>query len=325
MTRTTTRHTAMRVAMVERYGPPEVVRVVDVPRPAPGADDVLVRVVAVAVTSGDARIRAGRFPSGFAVPARLAFGITRPRRRVLGTTFSGVVDTVGTRVTDLAPGDEVCGMTGMRMGAHAEFVVVSASRLARVPRAVSHDDAAGVLFGGTTALHFLRGKVTLGPGTSVLVNGASGAVGTNAVQLAKHAGAHVTGVTSATNAALVTSLGADRIVDHTRQGVDSIAERFDVVLDTVGNLTIASGRRLLAPNGVLGLAVAGLWDTVRARGDVVTGSSRERVADFEHLLRLVGDGSLRVVHDGRFDLDHIADAHRRVDGGHKVGNVIVRP
>jgi NADPH:quinone reductase-like Zn-dependent oxidoreductase len=315
----------MRAAVVERYGGPEVVHVADVPLPEPGAEGVRVRVDAAAVTSGDARIRAARFPPGFGVVARPVFGIRRPRRRILGSAFSGVVDAVGERVGDLAPGEAVCGMAGSPMGAHAQYVVVPAKKLVRTPAGVSHEDAAGVLFGGTTALHFLRDKASVGPGTSVLVNGASGAVGTNAVQLATHFGGSVTGVTSAANAALVTDLGAERVIDHTRVDPTEIDDRFDIVLDTVGNLSITSGRRLLRDGGTLVLVVASLGEMIRARGAVVAGPAPERVDDMALLLGLVADGELTVVHDQTFDLDHIVDAHRLVDGGHKRGNVVVCP
>ncbi|MFJ6632563.1 NAD(P)-dependent alcohol dehydrogenase [Streptomyces sp. NPDC091376] len=286
---------------------------------------MLVRVKAVAVTSADSRIRAARFPMGFGMFARLAFGIFRPRRAVLGSSFSGEVVAVGARVRDMAPGDEVCGMTGVKLGAHAEYVAVQAKRVARKPSAVSHEDAAGVLFGGSTALFFLRDKASVGPGMSVCVNGASGAIGTNAVQLAKHFGATVTGVTSTANAGLVTGLGAGRVIDYTRDHLADIVDRFDVVLDVVGNLSIASGRRLLSPKGLLLLAVAGLGDTVRARGNVVAGPAPERIEDFKFLLGLVADGAITVVIDQIHDLRDIAEAHRRVDSGRKVGNIIVRP
>lgn len=315
----------MRAAVVERYGGPEVVRVVEVPAPRPAEGEVLVRVHAAAVTSADARIRGARFPPGFALPARLAFGLRRPRRPILGSAFSGVVEQVGPGVTDLAPGTAVCGMTGIRLGAHAELVRVARERVVRVPAGVSHDDAAGVLFGGSTARYFLSDKATITSGTTVLVNGASGAIGTNAVQLAKQAGAEVTAVTSAANAALVRRLGADHVVDYRQRPVDSLDERFDVVFDTVGNVTIAGGRRLLRPGGVVLLAVTTLGQTLRARGDVRAGTSPERAADFEQLLALVADGTLTVVIDASFDLDGIVEAHRRVDSGRKVGNVIVHP
>ena len=248
----------MQAAVVVRYGAPDVVRIADLTRPTPRADGVVVRVKAVAVTSADARIRAARFPSGFGFFARLVFGVVRPRRAVLGSSFSGEVVTVGARVRDIAAGDEVCGMTGLKLGAHAEYAAVPARKLARKPPAVSHEDAAGLLFGGMTALFYLRDKGSVGPDMSVLVNGASGAIGTNAVQLAKHLGATVTGVTSTANTELVTGLGADRVIDYTKDDLGRTAERFDVVLDSVGNLSIPSGRRLLTPRGVLLLVVAGL-------------------------------------------------------------------
>ncbi len=315
----------MKAAVVDRYGPPEVVRIADVPRPEPQAEEVVVRVSAAAVTAGDARIRGARFPKGFGLPARLVFGIVRPRRPILGSSFSGVVETVGSRVGAFAPGDEVCGMTGTRMGAHAEFVAVPVKKVARKPAGVTHEDAAGLLFGGTAALFFLRDKASVGSGMTVLVNGASGALGTNAVQIADHFGATVTAVTSAANAALVTELGADRVIDYTADDLTTSAERFDVVLDTVGNLSISTGRRLLSPRGVLVLVVANLGEMIRARGNVVAGSAPERVDDFDLLLQLVANGEITVVHDQTYDLDDIVDAYRRVDGGHKVGNVVVRP
>jgi NADPH:quinone reductase-like Zn-dependent oxidoreductase len=316
---------AVRAAVVDRYGAPDVVRVAEVVRPEPRAGEVLVRVEAAAVTSADSRIRAARFPAGFAVFARLAFGIRRPRRRVLGSAFSGVVEAVGSRVGDVAAGEQVCGMTGAKLGAHAEFVAVPADRLARKPAEVSHEQAAGLLFGGTTALHFLRDRAKVRPGASVLVNGASGGIGTNAVQLARHFGASVTAVTSTANIGLVRNLGADRVVDYTRDDLSAMDERYDVVLDTVGNLSIASGRRLLTAHGVLLLVVADLGETIRARGNVKAGPAPERVADFNLLLQLAARGELTVVLDQIHGLDDIADAHRRVDTGHKVGNVIVRP
>jgi NADPH:quinone reductase-like Zn-dependent oxidoreductase len=318
----------MRAAVLDEYGAPEVVHLAEVPTPVPAAGELLVRVHAAAVTSGDARIRGARFPKGFGPLARLAFGVRRPRRRVLGGAFSGVVEATGAKVTDRAPGDEVCGMTGARLGAHAEYLTVPARRVVTKPAEVTHEQAAGVLFGGTTALGYLRDRAHLTRGRSVLVNGASGAVGTSAVQLARHYGATVTAVCSAANAPLVRRLGAERVVDHTRTEVHGLDERFDVVLDTVGNLSPAS-RRLLTPDGVLLLAVAGLGETLRAslrpRGPVRAGPAPERAEDFALLLDLVAKGELEVVLENVLPLTEIVAAHRRVDSGHKVGNLVVRP
>lgn len=305
----------MRAAIADRYGPPEVMEVIEADDPRPGRDQVLVRVTAAAVTSGDARIRAARFPPGFGAVARMAFGLRRPRRPILGGTFAGVIEPTGERVA---------GMTGMAMGTHAELVAVDAVRAVPIPDGVSDDDAAGVLFGGTTARHFLR-RAEVGPGQRVLVNGAAGAVGTNAVQLARHLGATVTGVCRGANAELVERLGAEHVIDHTTTDLGVISDRFDVVFDAVGNLSVARGRRLLTPGGRLVLAVAGLRDTVLRRRNVLTGASGERPEDIAALLGLVARGELRVVLDETYDLAEIVDAHRRVDTGRKVGNLIVRP
>lgn len=315
----------MKAAVNQQYGGPEVVRIAEVAQPVPGANEVLIRVRAAAVTSADARIRAARFPRGFRVPARLMFGIRRPRKHILGSSFSGVIEAVGPKVTGFEPGDEVCAMTGIKFGAHADYVALPAKKVARKPASVTHEDAAGVLFGGTTALFFLRDKAQVGPGQSVLINGASGAVGTNAIQLAKQFGAIVTAVTSGANRELVTQLGADNVIDYTKVDLLSIAERFDVVLDTVGNLGIKTSRPLLTAEGVALLAVADLGTILTARGNVITGTAPERVEDAQLLLKLIEEGTLTVVYDGVFDLDDIVEAHRRVDSGHKRGNIIVRP
>lgn len=315
----------MKAAVNQQYGGPEVVRIAEVAQPVPGANEVLIRVRAAAVTSADARIRAARFPRGFRVPARLMFGIRRPRKHILGSSFSGVIEAVGPKVTGFEPGDEVCAMTGIKFGAHADYVALPAKKVARKPASVTHEDAAGVLFGGTTALFFLRDKAQVGPGQSVLINGASGAVGTNAIQLAKQFGAIVTAVTSGANRELVTQLGADNVIDYTKVDLLSIAERFDVVLDTVGNLGIKTSRPLLTAEGVALLAVADLGTILTARGNVITGTAPERAEDAQLLLNLIEEGTLTVVYDGVFDLDDIVEAHRRVDSGHKRGNIIVRP
>jgi len=313
----------VKAAVVERYGPPEVVSVRDLPDPVAGKGQVVVRVRATPANSGDARIRGCRFPRGFAVPGRLALGWRGPRRQVLGVVYSGTVESLGAGVTGLTIGDEVAGMTGMGMGAHAELAAVRADRLTAVPAGVSHEDAAAVLFGGSTARHFLGDVVA--PGRRVLVNGASGAVGTAAVQVAHLAGAHVTAVCSERNAELVRSLGADEVVDHTRTSVHDLATTYDVVLDAVGNLDRRSGRRLLAPSGVLVLAVAGLVDTVLARGNVRAGGSGEDPAHFAWLLERLAAGELRPVVGRTLPLAEIVEAHRIVDSGRKVGNLVVTP
>lgn len=315
----------MRAAIVDRYGPPDGVVVVETPTPELRPGEALVRVEAVAVTVGDARLRAGRFPKGFGLLARLGVGLRGPRRRVLGGSLSGTVERVAPGVQGLAPGDEVAGMTGTRLGGHAAFVAVPATSLVLKPPTVGHADAAGVLFGGTTALYFLRDRAKVRPGDAVLVNGASGSVGSSAVQLAKHLGAEVTAVTSTRNAGFVTRLGADRVVDYTATPVTTLAGPYDVVFDTVGNLSRADGLRLLAPQGSLILAVASLAELLLSRGRVITGSAPERADDVAFLLDLTASGRLDPVTEVVGGLDAVREAHRRIDTGHKVGNLVILP
>lgn len=313
----------MRAAVVGSYGPPEVVTLVQRPDPVAGKGRALVRVHATTLNSGDARIRGSRFPRGFTVPGRLALGIRGPRQPVLGVVYSGVVESLGAGVNGFAVGDAVCGMTGVAMGAHAELVVVRTDRMVQKPAGVDHAQAAGILFGGSTARYFLRDL--LAPGRRVLVNGASGAVGAAAVQIAHLAGAHVTGVCSARNADLVRSLGAEEVVDHARTSILDLPGTYDVVLDTVGNLDRRSGRALLAADGTLLLAAASLADMILARGQVRTGTSSEDPADFAWLLDRVAAGELSAVVERTLPLSQVVEAHRIVDSGRKVGNLVLTP
>ena len=296
----------MKAAVYTQYGSPNVVSVKEVPMPTPNKDELLVRVVASAVTVADGRIRAARFPRGFGVLARLAFGLFRPNHHILGSCFSGVVEAVGESVTGFSVGDEVAGMTGMRMGAHAEYVTISAKKsVVHKPKNVSHDDAAGVLFGGTAALYFMRDIGHVSRGQSALVIGASGVVGGNAVQLAAHAGARVTRVTSG---------------DTKPQ---SISDRFDIVLDTVGAITIKDGVRLLKPGGHLLLMVASLGQMLTFNPRVKTATATEKPSDIAHLLQLVSEGALRVRIDSTFTLDQIREAHARLESSKKKGTIIL--
>lgn len=314
----------MQAALAGRYGPPDTIRITEIPAPEPRADEVLLRVVATPVTAGDARIRAGRFPPGFGPLARLGLGLRGPRRPVLGVVCSGVVERVGRRVTDLSPGDAVTGMTGARMGAHAEYLAVKAARLAPKPAGLSHAEAAGALFGGTTALHFLRDRAAVQPGQQVLVNGASGSVGSAAVQLARHLGAEVTAVTSGRNRELASRLGAAHVIDYTTAPIAQLRGDYDLVFDAVGNVARSDGPRLLAPGGSLVLAVAGLADTLRARGRIYAGATPERAEDFALLLDLAAQGRFDPLVRTLEGLEAIPEAHRVVDSGRKVGNLVVR-
>lgn len=313
----------MRAAVVTRYGPPENAQVVDLPLPFVGPGMVLIRVAAAAVTSADARIRGARFPQGFGLMGRAVFGIRGPRRQVLGSAFAGTIEAVGRGVFGHSLGHPVCGMAGLRMGAHAGFIAVSANQIVPRPANVGVEAAAGVLFGGMTALPYLRDRLQVRPGMSVLIVGGSGAVGTNAIQIARLLGAEVTAVTSSRNQSLVESLGAGRVFDYTHQDIGLLKERFDVVMDTVGSLSICSGLRLLTPEGRLALLVADLADTLRARGRVVAGPAPERPSDAAKLLEWVANGELAVINQQILSLEEIGEAYKCVDSGRKIGNILV--
>jgi len=315
----------MRAALVTRYGPPENVYLAEVPLPKLGPGMALVRVNAAAVTSADARIRAARFPKGFGILGRMALGIQGPRQPILGSAFSGAIEDLGEHVQGFSVGDPVCGMTGIRMGAHAEYLAVPQNQLVTRPAVVSDEDAAGVLFGGLTALYFLRDRLKIKPGMSILVVGASGAVGTNAVQIARLLGAKVTAVTSFRNHGLVESLGVSEVIDYTRDDLGQLGRRFDIVLDVSGCLPVATGRSLVARDGRLALMVADLATTLGLHGPVVAGPAPERACDGAELLMMVERGVLSVVNGWTIPLTDIVKAYRQVDGGRKVGNTIVYP
>lgn len=313
----------MKTAIATSYGPPDVLRITDTPRPEPEPHQVLVRVMTAPVTAGDVRIRSGRFPKGFAPFARLAFGITRQRRPVLGSSYSGIIEAIGSRVTNFAPGDEVCGMGGN--GAWAEFVCKDpAKAMTRKPSAISHDQAAAILFGGSTALYFLRDRAQLEPGQRVLINGAAGVVGSNSVQIARFLGAEVTGVARGEVLPFLTAIGADHQIDYQQTPLASLEERYDLVFDTAGTMSIAEGRRLLTPNGRLILAVADLFQMF-PRKQVLHGMAREDADDLAFLLTLVEQGAINPAIDSVWPLDDIVAANRRFETGGRCGVVLVHP
>jgi NADPH:quinone reductase-like Zn-dependent oxidoreductase len=322
----------MRAAVYRRFGGPDLVRVEELPLPPVSRSDVVVRVHASTVSAADHRARSRNVPRGLWLLAAFGIGVLRPRHPVLGMDVAGVVEAVGADVTGYRPGDEVIAMLGARFGGHAEYAVVRQDDpIALKPLNMTFEDAVTLVFGGLTARGFLQ-QADVAPGARVLVNGAAGAVGTAAVQLAKHAGAQVTGVCSAANRDLVLSLGADRVIDYTTEdfATEATAE-YDVIVDCVGNAPFDRVKRLLKPGGALLLVVADLQGLLRApllsrrTGTVVTASAGKPTAkDLAYLVGLAEAGDYRAVRDRTYDLTEIAEAHRYVDTGHKRGNVVVR-
>lgn len=320
----------MKAAVHERYGSPDVVAIREVATPVPKDDEVLIRVHATTVSSGDSRVRALRVPRGFGVMSRLVFGVSAPRNKILGTEAAGVVESVGKAVTRFKPGDRVFVYAGASMGCHAELKCVPQSAaLALMPSKLSFEEAAALSFGGATALAFIR-KAKVQRGDAVLVNGASGSVGSAAVQLAKHFGATVTGVCGTANVELVRSIGADKVIDYTREDFASSVGSYDVIIDTIGTASFGRCGKALKEGGRLALVAAdlptmleGAWASLTTKKSVIAGPTGERAEDLQFLATLAEAGELKPVIGRRFAFEAIVEAHRLADSGHKQGNVVV--
>lgn len=300
----------MKAIVSTHAGPPEVLRLQEVAKPAPGANEVLIRVYAATVTAGDVMLR--RLPAWMWLPMRM-FSPHR-RKRIPGHELAGEVEAVGDAVTRFAVGDQVFGTTtGLSAGANAEYVCLPeawpAGVLARKPANLSYAEAAALPVGGMTALQLLRkGKIQAGHAKRVLIYGASGSVGTSAVQLARHFGAEVTGVTSGANAGLVRSLGAQHVIDYTREDFADRAEKYDLIFDAVGKGSAERAKRALAPGGVY-ISVAT--------------STQENLDDLNFLRELAEAGEIKAVIDRRYPLAQAEDAHRLVETGRKRGSVVL--
>ena len=335
----------MKAIMYTAYGSPDVLELKEVAQPVPKENEVLIRMHATAVNSGDVKMRSFDFPRMYYLPMGMMNGFKRPRRSILGNVIAGEIESTGSGVTRFSKGDQVFGSTGMGMGAYAEYVCVpEQAAIGLKPSSITYEEAAAIPFGAYTALHFLRkaklqeGSVSPSDRKKVLIVGASGSVGTAAVQLAKHFGARVTGVCSTANIGLVKSLGADRVVDYTKEDFAGSGETYDVIFDTVGKSSFPGSLRSLKPDGyyLLGAVwkmswyVRAAWMSLlnmlpgRGAGQtVVAGVATENPEDLRFFTGLVEKGRLKPVIDRSYTMEQMAEAHRYVDGGHKKGNVIV--
>ena len=317
----------VKAAVQHRYGPPDVVHIEDLPRPVPGDGELLVAVGATTVNRTDCGFRAAK---PFIV--RPFSGLVRPRAKTLGNEFAGTVAAVGPRVTRFAEGDRVFGYCEGRFGAHAEYMVIGeTASVAPTPVGVAHDRAAPICEGAHYALSYIR-AAGIGSGTRVLVNGATGGIGSAAVQLVKGLGAQVTAVCTTDHIDLISGLGADRVVDRLVEDFTSLDDRFDVVFDAVGKSTFAACREVLTDRGVYLSTELGPWSqnpalaltTRLGRGQrVMFPIPKDDQSIVEHLGRLVEAGDFRPVIDRVYPLDDIADAYRYVETGEKIGNVVI--
>jgi len=317
----------VKAILYERYGPPDVLKLEEIPKPTPRDHEVLIKVHATTVTALDWRARSLTAPKGFGLFMRLALGTSRPRRQILGAELSGEIESIGRAVSRFKVGDPV--FAGV-LGCYVEYKCVPEDGpLALKPANLSYEEAAAIPFGGLTALAAVR-KARIQGGESVLINGASGAVGTAAVQLAKHHGAKVTGVCSTANLELVKSIGADHVIDYTREDFTRSGETYDIVVDNVGNApfsrvkgSLKNGGRLLVVVGALSDMLLAPWVSRTSGKRVTPVLARPTAEDLRFLASLAESGQFKPVIDRRYPFERITEAHRYVDTGRKRGNVVV--
>jgi len=303
----------MKAIVATKYGGPEVLQLKEVEKPIPEANEILIKVHATTVTAGDFRMRSFTVPPLFWLPARITLGFTKPKHPIYGMELAGEVEAIGKDVTRFKPGDQVFASTlTENFGAYAEYKCLPEQAMVAIkPANMTHEEAAAVSIGATTALRLLRKGKTLASvrGQKVLIYGASGSVGTYAIQLARYFGAEVTGVCSTANLDIVKSLGADDAIDYTKENFSFRKERYDVIFDTVRKFPKSKYSNVLAPNGT--------YVTI-ARLD-----SKERMDNLIFIKELIEAGEIKVVIDRCYPLEQMVEAHCYVDAGHKRGNVVI--
>jgi NADPH:quinone reductase-like Zn-dependent oxidoreductase len=324
----------MKAIVWTRYGPPEVLRLQDVETPVPKDDEVRIRIHATTVTAGDCEMRTLKLPLFLGLPMRVYVGIRKPvRMTILGQELAGEIESVGRQVTRFSAGDRVFAATGFGLGGYAQYICLPEDSddgvLGTMPANMSFEEAAAVPFGGLEALHFLK-KGHIQQGERVLINGAGGSIGSFGVQLAKYYGAEVTAVDSAAKLDMLRSIGADDVIDYTREDYTKRGQTYDVIFDVIGKSSYSSSLRSLNPNGRFLLAnprlshlLRGLWSSSRSSKRVVSGSAVRTVEDLRFLKELIEEGKLRTFIDRVYPLEHMAEAHRYVETGSKKGNLVI--
>jgi NADPH:quinone reductase-like Zn-dependent oxidoreductase len=319
--------TQMKAIVCTKYGPPEVLQLKEVEKPTPKEDEVLIRVHATTVTSGDVRLRSFTWAPWFWLPARIMYGLRRPRKTIPGNELAGEIEAVGVDIAQFKVGDQVYGIIWDVSfgGANAEYICLPENEAAIKPANMTYEEAAAAPIGGLTALVLLR-KAKIQSGQKVLIVGASGSVGTFAVQLAKYFGAEVTGVCSTTNIEMVKSLGADKVIDYTKEDFTKSGQTYDIIFDTVMKTSFSRCKNSLTQNGVFITVdfplLQALWTSIVGSRKVVFGIAN-RIEDLTFLRELIEAGKIKSVIDRCYPLEQTAEAHRYAETGHKKGNVVI--
>ena len=326
----------MKAIVWTKYGPPDVLQLQEVEKPVPKEDEVLIRIRATTVTAGDCEMRSLQFPIYLSLLMRLWRGLIKPKGTTIpGTELAGEIEAVGQDVTLFKKGDQVFGAAGLNFGAAAEYICLPErpgemeGGVAIKPANMTYEQAAAVPFGGRDALHFLR-KGNVQSGQKILINGAGGSIGTFAVQLAKYFGAEVTGVDSTEKLDMLRSIGADHVIDYTREDFSQSGEVYDVIFDVVGKISFSPNAESLKQDGIyitanprLPQMVQGLWTSMRSSKKVVMETASGTIEDLVFLRRLVEEGKIRSVIDRCYPLEQSAEAHRYVETGRKQGNIVI--
>ena len=305
----------MKAVIYEKYGPPEVLQIKEVEKPTPKDNEVLIKNYATTVHIGDTRVRSFRVPIKHWLPMRLFLGLTKPKRKILGMEASGVIESVGKNVKDFKAGDEVFTLNGFGFGAYAEYSTVLAINgdekkglVVSKPSNLTFEEAAAVPAGALTALQHMQ-KVNVQKGKKILIYGASGSVGTYAVQIAKYYGGEVTGVCSTSNLELVKSIGADKVIDYTKEDFTKSGEVYDIIFDAVYKISKSQCKNILKENGI--------FDSSHSK------IQQPREKDLIFLKELIEKNKLKPVIDRTYPMDKIVEGHRYVDKGHKKGHVVI--